>query len=183
MLHTQTIANGVSGPRPEPTLPCPPRLPSPSPMLNDHGRSFRQLLALAGRLERRGPGLTLSSERGHGTDFGMERWWNKVATATQTRRDKPAAGNHSCKVQISQQRESREGGVGRTRDLKAGPLSTPHSLSGGSRRGNPDQTTSYRSGVLYWDPGENHIGRRGRDLESLFWLGASGIYTSSDRSQ
>lgn len=34
-------------------------------MLNDHGRALRQFLALVRRLDRRGPGLTLSSERGH----------------------------------------------------------------------------------------------------------------------
>lgn len=55
---------------PEPTLSRPPRLPNPSPMLNDHGRALRQFLALVHRLHRRGPRLTLSSVGGHGTDFG-----------------------------------------------------------------------------------------------------------------
>lgn len=75
-------------------------------MFNDHGRALRQFLALVHRLDRRSPGLTLSSERGHGKDLGMERLWNKVAT--QPRRDKPVAPNHTWKVQISQQREARE---------------------------------------------------------------------------
>lgn len=94
---------------PEPTLPSPPRLPSPSPMLNNHGRALRQFLALVRRLHSRGPGLTFSSERSHGRNLRMERWWKEVAI--QLGRNKPAA-------------RAARGGWGTTRDLKAGPSST-----------------------------------------------------------
>lgn len=60
-------ACGPSGPGLRfPSAPF-PRLPGPSPVLNDHRRALRQFLALVHSLCRRG--LPLSSDRSHGGDL------------------------------------------------------------------------------------------------------------------
>lgn len=139
-------------------------------MLNDHGRALCQFLALVRRLDRRRPGLTLSSERGHGSDLRMERWRNKVAT--QPKRDKAAARNQLQSSNLAANGKCTGGwGRTRTRDLKEAPplQSQPHCLSEGSGRGTENRIkppcTAEGTSTLY--PLEKHNGWRWRGLESL----------------